>query len=276
MIFKKKIEFYNTDYLKEYLKITPLSLALIRAIECDVISKTDLYRPILDMGCGDGKFASILFKSHIDLGLDNSKKEINECRKRKKYKSLILADAGHIPIKDNYFSTVFSNSVFEHLDNLENGLREIHRVLKKDGILIFTTHTNLYRKFLSLPLVFGKWKMDGISFLYFQFLNYLWRHTNNFPKRKWIGLLKKNGFEVIENRYYMARKTTRIFNLLLPLAIPSFFIKKITGRWIAFLPFHIRKMLANRIYKYYYMEKNNQDNPYGACILFKAKKITRK
>jgi hypothetical protein len=104
-------------------------------------------------------------------------------------------------------------------------------------------------------------------------LNYLWRHINIFPKRKWLNLLKKHGFEVLENRYYFSKKTVEFFDLLLPLSIPSFLLKRVTHKWTALLPFQIKKVFLNKLHDYYSMEKNNPGNSYGACILFKAKKI---
>jgi len=51
------------NYLKEYLKIAPTSLALVRAIECRLLSRIEFKHPLLDIGCGDGLFASLFLKT---------------------------------------------------------------------------------------------------------------------------------------------------------------------------------------------------------------------
>jgi ubiquinone/menaquinone biosynthesis C-methylase UbiE len=40
-----------------------------------------------------------------------------------------------LPFHDNYFDNILCDNVLEHIVNLENVLKEIHRVLKKDGIV---------------------------------------------------------------------------------------------------------------------------------------------
>lgn len=272
MSLKEEIEFTNQDYFEEYSKVVPLSLALIRALECNVISTIKIYRPCLDIGCGDGQFASILFKDQIDFGLDISEREIDLCKEKGKYKFLLLADSTKMPFKDNCFSTIISNSVFEHVDNIEKLLKEIQRVLKKDGTLIFTTHTNLYRKYLLFPDIFKRIKMERIGKAYIVLLNYLWKHTSIFSRRKWLNLLKENGFEVLESRYYMFKKTTRIFDLFLPFVAPQYFLKKITNKWRFIIPQKIRKIFKDKLNKYFLLEKSNSNNVYGACILLRVKK----
>lgn len=43
-----------------------------------------------------------------------------------------------IPLENESTDFVYSISVFEHIDNLEPVIRDIHRILKKDGVLIIT------------------------------------------------------------------------------------------------------------------------------------------
>lgn len=43
---------------------------------------------------------------------------------------------GILPFPDNYFDAVSSNMVFEHVENIEQCLSEIHRVLKPGGLFL--------------------------------------------------------------------------------------------------------------------------------------------
>ncbi len=53
---------FNSDFLKRYLAIAPSALAYERAIECELHVGKNWASPILDIGCGDGIFAQILFR----------------------------------------------------------------------------------------------------------------------------------------------------------------------------------------------------------------------
>mgnify|MGYP001204078536 CR=1 FL=1 len=48
-----------------------------------------------------------------------------------------------MPFKDNFFDLVVCAWVFEHLKNPQQSLKEIHRVLKPNGKLIFLTPNTL-------------------------------------------------------------------------------------------------------------------------------------
>jgi len=92
---------------------------------------------ILDVGCGSYPYFLINIDFTEKIGIDPSLKNIS-------YKELKLKkiDATKkLPFKDNYFNAVTMLAVFEHLEKkkLPDVLREIRRVLNKDGILVITT-----------------------------------------------------------------------------------------------------------------------------------------
>ena len=90
---------------------------------------------ILDFGCGDGE----LVQGLLDLGYDAQGVDIldTSALDSSHYKKIDM-DTYRIPYEDNYFDYVFSTSVFEHVQNTEEALKEIYRVLKPGGI---TTHS---------------------------------------------------------------------------------------------------------------------------------------
>ena len=51
----------------------------------------------------------------------------------------IMADAEHLPFKDEVFSHIMLNHVIEHLDDPKSAILEIYRVLKEDaGVDVYT------------------------------------------------------------------------------------------------------------------------------------------
>lgn len=91
---------------------------------------------ILDVGCGLGYFTDLLSKDGAECyGIDLDEKCIDYCQKYMKGQYQV-ADVTKIPFPDNYFDKILCTEVLEHIDHNEEILKEIRRVLKKDGILV--------------------------------------------------------------------------------------------------------------------------------------------
>ena len=61
---------FKGNYLESYLRVAPAALAIERCFECEILSRQVFEPPVLDIGCGDGVFASVLFDEQVDLGID--------------------------------------------------------------------------------------------------------------------------------------------------------------------------------------------------------------
>jgi SAM-dependent methyltransferase len=85
----------------------------------------------INLGCG----------THYKKGYINC--DISPNIKKDKYVDL----EKHLPFKDNYADTIIIISVIEHINNAVGLLKEVHRVLKPEGILIITMphFTNCYQ-----------------------------------------------------------------------------------------------------------------------------------
>jgi ubiquinone/menaquinone biosynthesis C-methylase UbiE len=95
-------------------------------------------RRVLDVGCGTGKILEMLQRSTRALGTDHSAEALTFCRV-KGLTGLVRADAaGALPFRDGQLDTVFACDVIEHLVDERPVLREICRLLKREGTLIVT------------------------------------------------------------------------------------------------------------------------------------------
>ncbi len=96
---------------------------------------------ILDVGCGTGHVAEVL-KDREWYGVDISPLSIEKARQY--YKEVKVGDiTRNIPFPDNSFDVVFALGIFHHIpDKMMEALKEIRRVLKKNGILIIIDHNN--------------------------------------------------------------------------------------------------------------------------------------
>jgi ubiquinone/menaquinone biosynthesis C-methylase UbiE len=104
---------------------------------------------VMDLGCGVGMTLSVLggvFPKAI--GVDVFEKEVKasreilkKCRLRNK---VVKYNGRKLPFGDNTFDVVTSIEVIEHVEDPEQMLGEIKRVLKGDGILHITTANKLW------------------------------------------------------------------------------------------------------------------------------------
>lgn len=95
----------------------------------------------LDLGCGDGHLMRIILDavgSRDLVGLDVDPQETAIARTRNIYRDVVTAPADHMPFPDSNFDYVFSNSVLEHIENIDGVLREVSRVLRPGGRFLFT------------------------------------------------------------------------------------------------------------------------------------------
>lgn len=102
-----------------------------------ILSSILPHHKVLDLGAGAGIVPEMNFKGHADkiCGIDLDP--------RVKNNTLLdegrIADAECIPYPDSSFDLVFADNVMEHLERPVVVFKEIHRVLRPGGKLLFKT-----------------------------------------------------------------------------------------------------------------------------------------
>jgi SAM-dependent methyltransferase len=92
---------------------------------------------ILDVGCGTGANLKMLAAYGSAEGVDISPQAVEFCRERG-LDSVKLGAIEQLPYEDGSFELVTALDVIEHLDDDVAGLREMRRVLGRDGrVLLF-------------------------------------------------------------------------------------------------------------------------------------------
>lgn len=105
---------------------------------------------LLEIGCGSGelwKNNTLNLRNREFFLSDSSEGMVSEVRE--KYGSAfncIVADCEKIPFKDAYFDCIIANHVLFYLQNLNQGIAEICRVLKPDGVLYCSTYGSNHMK----------------------------------------------------------------------------------------------------------------------------------
>lgn len=120
----------------------------------------------MDLGCGTQPYKEILeCNEYIGVEIAGDKQDYTE--------NIVYYDGEVLPFKDDFFDSIFSTQVFEHISNLEEILIECKRVLKNNGVMLITVPF-IYPEHL-MPYDYKRYTSEGVK-----------------------KLLEKYGFEIIE------------------------------------------------------------------------------
>jgi len=160
---------------------------------------------ILDIGCGTYPYFLTVahFKEKFGIDYSVNSKGISKNMVLKK----INMEKTSMPFKDGYFNVITMLAVFEHInkDKLQAVLKDVRRVLSKDGLFIITTPSPWSDKILHLMARSGLISQEEIH-----------DHKHNMTRAGIESLLteagfkrqniKKGYFEVFLNMWFVAKK----------------------------------------------------------------------
>ena len=111
----------------------------------EIASRADLKNItgwILDDGCGVGQLANYLPETALLCGLDISYEMLRKASIR--MLNVIQGSSTNLPIASEEFELIFANSLIHHLPDPEQGISEIHRILKPGGqVILIDTNRSL-------------------------------------------------------------------------------------------------------------------------------------
>ena len=106
---------------------------------------------VLDAGCGWGRFAWPLAEKYgmasaritcCDSSFGMLNTAAQEAATRGHRPQFTVADIRHLPFQAGYFDGAMANHVLYHLSNILDGIRDLARVVKKEGWLLATTNSD--------------------------------------------------------------------------------------------------------------------------------------
>lgn len=262
-------------FLEKFWSQAPLSWAIIRASECNLLSKQAFYSPILEVGCGDGLVTKTLFegkKGYIDVGIDLDSNELRRAKNTGMYKKLLKKDICHSTFTSESFNTVYANGVLEHIPDLHRALTEISRLLKKNGRLITTSPIVTYTNLLLYQRLFARLHLPKLAEAYGNFINNKFVHRHLLSVKSWKKLFDQVGLELISFENCNNSRTTAVHDLFLPFSLGSKALKDISDD-LALMP-SIRKLLQKPLIPSLLTltkEENNNEN-INSTVLLIAKK----
>lgn len=171
---------------------------------------------ILDLGCGNGRFSEVLDGLNVEyIGADISETLIKIATEKYPDKKFQTIDFLNLPFPDNSFDKVYCLAVFHHIPSNEyrlKFLKEINRILKKDGILVLTVWNLLIKKEIiyqilknAIKKIFQLSKLDFkdilLPFKRSKDNNLTDRYLHCFTLKEIKSLLLKTNFQILQTGY---------------------------------------------------------------------------
>jgi len=100
---------------------------------------------LLDLGSATGRDHKLMvkrFHGALVIGLDSSLEMLKLARRKRRWLSraiVVQGDADELPFADGSFDLVYANLLLPWIDDLPACFAAIARVLRKDGLLVFST-----------------------------------------------------------------------------------------------------------------------------------------
>lgn len=206
----------DRDLMTEFVARYPAqpATAFWRGIEIDVLARAGIPEGLgLDLGCGDGILTDILFKrmgrAPTLVGVDPDPLETEAARRYPFYQRIHTARGSAIPEPDGTFDFVISNSVLEHIPDLEPVIQEVGRVLKPGGRFFFTVPCPGFHSNLSGSIVPGASRSK-----YLTELDRRLAHFNYLSERDWEATCSRHGLQVLSFAGYLGKEATRRWETL--------------------------------------------------------------
>jgi SAM-dependent methyltransferase len=180
------------------------SEAFWRSFELDAVRRHAFRRPILELGCGNGRFAE-LAGLEIDDAIDLNPRAVERARQLDHvYARVRCADIRELEADGSpRFASVFSNSVLEHVPDLDSVLVACHEVLEPGGELVITVPLEEMNHHLLLDRPwYASWRARKLE------------HRNLWTVSDWTAALQRAGFGEVGSHPYFDGAACRSWDRL--------------------------------------------------------------
>jgi SAM-dependent methyltransferase len=219
------------------------SQAFWRYFELQALKQLKYDRPILEIGCGDGQFSSLLFRE-IDDAIDINPGAVERCRMLAggPYRRIRCLDARELQFSEGGYGTIYANCVMEHIPDISRVLAGCYRGLRPGGRLFMTVPLDTMNDHLLF-----RWQW------YARVRQQQLAHVNLLDERGWKDLLRNIGFTLVEFRPYLSGEACRFWDRLDSpgcIGLGRYRIAPILGRAFQLAPVGLRNRTLTNLSKW--------------------------
>ena len=181
------------------------SEAYWRLLELSAVRRhiAEAAQPMLELGCGNGAFTE-LTGLQVDVALDREQRAVQcAARRRGVYRAVYVADIRELDETLGLFGTIFSNSVLEHVRDVEPVLERCRELLVPGGRLLATVPLRRMNEHLALRLpIYARARQRQLQ------------HHNLWSVEEWQARLEAVGFETVTADPYLDAAACRRWDKL--------------------------------------------------------------
>lgn len=230
---------------ERYFPFTPTALAIKECARLTALRRHECPGPILDVGCGDGLFASIAFGDAEVWGIDIDAAEGRWASASRAYSQVILGDVTSAKLPQGFFKSCVANCSLEHVPRIDLALETIRDSLQPGGVAyLFVPNKEWTRQLLSAQ-VLGK-LAPALADKLRDSVDHVFKHHHLYDAKGWREVVERAGLEVVAVDPVLSSATTVAFELFLLPSIAGWANKHLTTRWTNFPRF--RRALADPVF----------------------------
>jgi SAM-dependent methyltransferase len=170
--------------------------------------------PFLDLCCGHGSFTSKLRLPRKATGVDLDPEAVAIASSSGQYTEVLAGNACALPLPDDLFAYVFSNSSLEHVRGVEAAFAEVRRVLKPGGLFAFIVPTTKFGDSLLRPRLL---RNVGLASRAEAVREQVLRDTDTFnrlTREQWLQMVEAAGLQVVECLTFMPPFAVQLWEVL--------------------------------------------------------------
>lgn len=190
-------------------------MLLWRSWEYAAYQRYSLAEPVLDVGCGDGRYFRLVWPGIQDVtGVDMDPGVAEAAMRSGVYREVYVAPADRLPTQNESFASAFANCSLEHMDNLDEVLAGIGHSLRPGAPFLLSITTDKFVEWTALPVLADRIGEPGrarVLQVDYETYHHL---VNPLPMEIWAEHLQAAGFDVIEHIPILPEMTSRLFLFL--------------------------------------------------------------
>lgn len=222
------------EHFSRYFPHAPTALCIKQCARLAVLKEFALDGPILDVGCGDGLFATVAFRDAEIWGIDIDGEEGRWAQASRAYSQVVLGDITKAKLPDTFFKSCTANCSLEHVPDIDAALRTIARSLEPGGrAYLFVPNKDWAAKFLTVRLLGALFGERAGTFLQ-NGIDEFFKHHHLYDEQGWRDVIERSPMNLVEIRPVLSTSTTRTFEAFLLPSLLGWANKKMTTRWTNF------------------------------------------
>ncbi len=219
---------------QRYFPHAPLALCVKECARLNVLRRYDCPDPILDVGCGDGLFTSILLPGREVWGIDIDAKEGRWAQASRAYSQIILGDITRTHLPQRFFRSCVANCSLEHVPDIDGALATIAGALADGGrAYLFVPHRDWASRMMSVRTLHAVGAHSAASSLQDRIDRFFF-HMHLYDEAGWRQVVERAGFRVVAVEPVLSTSTTVTFEAFLAPSLLGLVNKKLTTRWTNF------------------------------------------